>query len=329
MTDLVGLALRHNSRRTHLLVSSVFGKYLPTDPAVVYGAVRLLGAVTADRSRRRTAALLRSARACSGREHSLNTFAALHRRLSRSRYVIAVGAAHRDQVAAIRAHLGVAGAGITVDTANRPRLTVRQLTGAPEARTPGADHEHRVGRHEAAGTITVLTAPTIMVTPQDIRLRWCRIKCLTVQLHAGNFGVGSSTCPERQIMKLKSIALAVSVAGLMVTAPAASASAAAADEAYPPGNCPQGSFCVWPNWAPPNTGPTETPSVVATPAWTGSAAGKTFYNYTGREVDVTHSYTFPDGEVRTSTFCARVGGNIFYAPQTVTKLSWHKAGVYC
>ncbi|WP_434743027.1 AAA family ATPase [Micromonospora sp. SH-82] len=32
---------------------------------------------------------------------------------------IAVGAAHRDQVAAIRAHLGVAGAGITVDTANR------------------------------------------------------------------------------------------------------------------------------------------------------------------------------------------------------------------
>ncbi|KWV30434.1 AAA family ATPase [Micromonospora rifamycinica] len=32
---------------------------------------------------------------------------------------IAVGAAHRDQVAAIRAHLGPAGAGITVDTANR------------------------------------------------------------------------------------------------------------------------------------------------------------------------------------------------------------------
>ena len=32
---------------------------------------------------------------------------------------IAIGAAHRDQVAAIRARLGVAGAGITVDTANR------------------------------------------------------------------------------------------------------------------------------------------------------------------------------------------------------------------
>ncbi|MEH0818552.1 MULTISPECIES: AAA domain-containing protein [unclassified Micromonospora] len=32
---------------------------------------------------------------------------------------IAVGAAHRDQVAAIRAHLGEAAAGITVDTANR------------------------------------------------------------------------------------------------------------------------------------------------------------------------------------------------------------------
>ncbi|WP_341719269.1 helicase [Micromonospora sp. FIMYZ51] len=32
---------------------------------------------------------------------------------------IAVGAAHRDQVAAIRAHLGAAGADVTVDTANR------------------------------------------------------------------------------------------------------------------------------------------------------------------------------------------------------------------
>ncbi|RQX16801.1 helicase, partial [Micromonospora chalcea] len=32
---------------------------------------------------------------------------------------IAVGAAHRDQVAAIRSRLGTAGAGITVDTANR------------------------------------------------------------------------------------------------------------------------------------------------------------------------------------------------------------------
>ncbi|MFE9958100.1 AAA family ATPase [Micromonospora sp. NPDC005299] len=32
---------------------------------------------------------------------------------------IAIGAAHRDQVAAIRSHLGAAGAGITVDTANR------------------------------------------------------------------------------------------------------------------------------------------------------------------------------------------------------------------
>lgn len=32
---------------------------------------------------------------------------------------IAVGAAHRDQAAAIRSHLGAAGAGVTVDTANR------------------------------------------------------------------------------------------------------------------------------------------------------------------------------------------------------------------
>ncbi|MFE9959220.1 phosphoribosyltransferase family protein [Micromonospora sp. NPDC005299] len=48
LTDLVGLALRRNPRRTHLLVSSVLGKHVPTDPAIVYGAGRLLGALAAD-----------------------------------------------------------------------------------------------------------------------------------------------------------------------------------------------------------------------------------------------------------------------------------------
>jgi phosphoribosyl transferase-like protein/RNA binding Pelota-like protein/phosphoribosyltransferase-like predicted ribonucleoside biosynthesis protein len=47
--DLVGMALRHNPRRAHLLVSTVLGKHLPADPRLVYGAGRLLGALVADR----------------------------------------------------------------------------------------------------------------------------------------------------------------------------------------------------------------------------------------------------------------------------------------
>jgi hypothetical protein len=42
-TDLVGLALRHNPRRTHLLVSDLLGKHVPADPRLVYGAGLLLG----------------------------------------------------------------------------------------------------------------------------------------------------------------------------------------------------------------------------------------------------------------------------------------------
>lgn len=41
--DLVGLALRRNPRRAHLLVSSVLGKHVPADPAIVHGAGLELG----------------------------------------------------------------------------------------------------------------------------------------------------------------------------------------------------------------------------------------------------------------------------------------------
>jgi hypothetical protein len=41
--DLVGLAVRRNPRRAHLLVSRVLGKHVPTDPRLVYGAGLLLG----------------------------------------------------------------------------------------------------------------------------------------------------------------------------------------------------------------------------------------------------------------------------------------------
>jgi adenine/guanine phosphoribosyltransferase-like PRPP-binding protein len=47
--DLVGMALRRNPRRAHLLVSRVLGKHLPADPRLVLGTGRLLGALVADR----------------------------------------------------------------------------------------------------------------------------------------------------------------------------------------------------------------------------------------------------------------------------------------
>ncbi len=49
ITDLVGLALRRNPRRAHLLVSSVLGKHVVVDPDLVAAAARLLGEVVAQR----------------------------------------------------------------------------------------------------------------------------------------------------------------------------------------------------------------------------------------------------------------------------------------
>ena len=43
VADLVGLAVRDNPRRAHLLVSTVLGKHVPTDPRLVHGAGMLLG----------------------------------------------------------------------------------------------------------------------------------------------------------------------------------------------------------------------------------------------------------------------------------------------
>lgn len=45
LLDLVGLAVRRNPRRAHLLVSRVLGKHVPTDPREVYGAGLALGAL--------------------------------------------------------------------------------------------------------------------------------------------------------------------------------------------------------------------------------------------------------------------------------------------
>ena len=43
LTDLLGLALRRNPKRAHLLVSNVLGKHVPQKPSLVYGAGLALG----------------------------------------------------------------------------------------------------------------------------------------------------------------------------------------------------------------------------------------------------------------------------------------------
>ncbi|MBK6015406.1 phosphoribosyltransferase domain-containing protein, partial [Streptomyces sp. MBT53] len=43
LTDLLGLALRRNPKRAHLLVSNVLGKHVPQSPSIVYGYGFTLG----------------------------------------------------------------------------------------------------------------------------------------------------------------------------------------------------------------------------------------------------------------------------------------------
>lgn len=47
VADLVGLALRHNPRRAHLLVSTVLAKHVPTEPLLVKAVGELLGVFVA------------------------------------------------------------------------------------------------------------------------------------------------------------------------------------------------------------------------------------------------------------------------------------------
>ncbi|MGI5322072.1 phosphoribosyltransferase family protein [Actinomadura nitritigenes] len=51
LASMVGLAVRHNPRRAHLLVSAVLGKHVPTDPRLVYGSGLLLGELVRARLR--------------------------------------------------------------------------------------------------------------------------------------------------------------------------------------------------------------------------------------------------------------------------------------
>ncbi|MGW3892092.1 hypothetical protein ACWD69_25655 [Micromonospora chokoriensis] len=123
-------------------------------------------------------------------------------------------------------------------------------------------------------------------------------------------------------MPLKSIVLAAAVAGVLATVPAAlAASAQAADGGWLPGNCPQGTFCVWPNWDHPAEGPTATPSLVTSSEWSGNVPAFNYYNHTSRNAEITWSYNYL-GTIHTGAECVRPGGGNFYVPMFVTKVTW-------
>ncbi|MEV5317357.1 phosphoribosyltransferase [Streptomyces sp. NPDC052687] len=74
LTDLLGLALRRNPKRAHLLVSNVLGKHVPQSPSVVYGHGLALGrrvrALLGDDAARR-AVVLGYAETATGLGHSV------------------------------------------------------------------------------------------------------------------------------------------------------------------------------------------------------------------------------------------------------------------
>ncbi|WDZ84096.1 hypothetical protein [Micromonospora cathayae] len=123
-------------------------------------------------------------------------------------------------------------------------------------------------------------------------------------------------------MLLKSVALAASVIGVLATAPAASAATPqASGDFWGPGNCPQGMFCVWPNWNHPPEGPTETPSLVTDSDWSGRVPAFNYYNRTSRNAELTWSYNYLGSDL-SGTVCAPPGEGNLYVPMYVTKLSW-------
>ncbi|MCT9082754.1 phosphoribosyltransferase [Streptomyces fulvoviolaceus] len=74
LTDLLGLALRRNPKRAHLLVSNVLGKHVPQSPSVVYGHGFALGRRVRDllgAEEARTAVVLGYAETATGLGHSV------------------------------------------------------------------------------------------------------------------------------------------------------------------------------------------------------------------------------------------------------------------
>ncbi|MBC7305116.1 MAG: phosphoribosyltransferase domain-containing protein, partial [Nocardia sp.] len=69
ITDLVRPGLRRNPRRAHLLVSTVLGKHLPTDPRVVIGAGDRLGDLVREKLGDREPVVLGFAETATGLGH--------------------------------------------------------------------------------------------------------------------------------------------------------------------------------------------------------------------------------------------------------------------
>ncbi|WP_299530502.1 hypothetical protein [uncultured Streptomyces sp.] len=117
-------------------------------------------------------------------------------------------------------------------------------------------------------------------------------------------------------MRLKALALAavpVAFLGVMAAAPSASA--------WSPGNCPQGSFCVWPDFWYGDTD--QPPSLATTTEWSGDAPGHIFYNRTSQQVTMTYYLDRDEGQGPAYTACVnRETGSYFTTPVTVTDISW-------
>jgi hypothetical protein len=125
-------------------------------------------------------------------------------------------------------------------------------------------------------------------------------------------------------VKLKSIALAAALAGMLAIAPAGSAAASQADDGYwSPGNCPQGVLCFWAGTNHPPEGPTETPSLMTTSEWSGKVTAFLFYNRTSRNAEITWSYDYL-GTTYTGKRCAWANSSgDLYVPIHITKVTWH------
>ncbi|MFF3485708.1 hypothetical protein ACFYXC_20895 [Streptomyces sp. NPDC002701] len=119
-------------------------------------------------------------------------------------------------------------------------------------------------------------------------------------------------------MRLRAMALAAIPAaflGVMASAPSASA--------WSPGNCQEGTFCVWPDWW---YGDTDmAPSLATDAEWSGSARGHIYYNNTSRDVTMTYVLVQDEGQGPAYTACvSRHQGSYFTVPVSVTDVTWRE-----
>lgn len=116
---------------------------------------------------------------------------------------------------------------------------------------------------------------------------------------------------------LKSFAVAAAVAGVLATtSPASAAPSQTSDELWPPGNCPQGVLCIWPEW-----NPWGTPSLVTNTNWSGKITGLYFYNRTSRAAEIRYSFA-TDASGHIFTICTNPGGGDLYVHGNVASVTF-------